>query len=63
MFEIVITIVGAATAALYVGYLAYAIKSVPLWVIVILSFAIMIREFALELRESGRRGSKNGGDR
>ena len=55
MFEIAITVFGAATAALYIGYLAYAIKSVPLWVIAILSFAIMIREFALELRESGRR--------
>lgn len=59
MFEIVITIVGAALAGLYIGFLAYSVKSVPLWVIAVLSFAIMIREAVLELRESTKRGRRN----
>ena len=62
MFEIVIGVLGIVAAALYVGYLAYAIHSVPLWVIVIGTFALMIREFALEFRESARRSTRNGGN-
>jgi hypothetical protein len=57
MFDIVITILGAAVSAVYIGFLAYSIKSVPLWVIVILSFAIMTREFVLDLREGRKRGA------
>ncbi|HUJ00847.1 MAG TPA: hypothetical protein VLY46_11460 [Usitatibacter sp.] len=57
MFDIVITVLGAAISAVYIGFLAYSIKSVPLWVIVVLSFAIMTREFVLDLREGRRRGA------
>lgn len=59
MFEIVIGVLGIVAAAIYVGYLAYAIHSVPLWVIVICTFALMIREFALEFRESLKRSARN----
>jgi hypothetical protein len=58
MFEIVITMLGLAAAALYVGYLAYAIHSVPLWIIVIATFALAIRELLVELRSE--RNGKSG---
>lgn len=58
MFEIIIAILGIVASALYVGYLAYAIKAVPLWIIVIAAFALMIREFVIEFRDS-----KSGGGR
>ena len=58
MFELVISILGIITAALYVGYLAYAIHSVPLWVIVIGTFALTIREFVVEYRESTGRAER-----
>lgn len=63
MFEIVIGVLGIVAAAVYVGYLAYAIGAVPLWIIVVGTFALMIREFALEFRESAKRSSgRNGGN-
>lgn len=52
MFEIIITLLGIAASALYVGYLAFAIRAVPLWVIVIATFALMIREFVIEFRKT-----------
>jgi hypothetical protein len=54
MFEIVITMLGLAAAAVYVGYLAYAIHAVPLWIIVIATFALAIRELLVELRSEQR---------
>jgi hypothetical protein len=53
MFETVITILGLTAAAVYVSYLAYAIHSVPLWIIVIATFALAIRELLVELRGEG----------
>ena len=61
MFEIVIGVLGIVAAAIYVGYFAYAIGAVPLWVIVVGTFALMIREFVLEFRESGKRSARNNG--
>ncbi len=63
MFEIIVTVLGAAVALVYVGFLAYSIKSIPLWVIVILSFGLMIRELVLELREGADRAQRNAGNR
>ena len=63
MFEIVITVLGTSVAALYAGFLAYSIKSVPLWVIVVLTFALMIREFVLDLMESADRARRSGNKR
>jgi hypothetical protein len=54
VFEIIIGILGIVTSALYVGFLAYSIRATPLWIIVVLTFALMIREFVLEIRD--RRG-------
>ena len=58
MFEIIITLLGIAASALYVGYLAFAIHAVPLWVIVIATFALMIREFVIEFRTTRAEGAK-----
>ncbi|MGH8850044.1 MAG: hypothetical protein ACREYD_03530 [Casimicrobiaceae bacterium] len=58
MFEIAITILGIAVSAIYVGYLSFAIHAVPLWVIVIATFALMIREFVVEFREDAGQGPK-----
>ena len=62
MFEMVIGVLGIVASALYVGYLAYAIGAVPLWIIVVGTFALMIREFVLEFRETARRSARNGGN-
>jgi hypothetical protein len=59
MFEILLTVLGIAASALYVGYLAFAIRAVPLWIIVILTFVLMIRQFAVELRNGARRGPRD----
>lgn len=48
MFELIIAALGIATSALYVGFLAYKIGAVPLWIIVVGTFALMIREFVVE---------------
>lgn len=58
MFEIIITILGIALSLLYVGYLAYAINAVPLWIVVIGTFALMIREFVVELRNDADRAAR-----
>lgn len=44
----IIAVLGIAASALYVGFLAYKIHSVPLWVIVIATFVLVIREFVVE---------------
>jgi hypothetical protein len=53
VFQIIIGFLGIVVSALDVGYLAYAIGVVPLWVIVVLTYAVMIREFLIEFRENG----------
>lgn len=60
MFEIIIAILGIVVSALYVGYLAYAIGAAPLWVIVVATYALMIREFYIEFLKGGNR-ENNGG--
>ncbi len=44
----IIAVLGIAASALYVGFLALKIHSVPLWVIVIATFVLVIREFFVE---------------
>jgi hypothetical protein len=58
MFETIISFLGLTAAAIYVGYLAYAIHAVPLWIIVVATFVLAIREFVIELR--GGRGGRGG---
>lgn len=63
MFEIIIGVLGILASALYVGFLAYSIKSVPLWIIVGATLALALRELVIEFRNGadresrGRRGS------
>lgn len=56
MFETIIGILGLAAAALYVGFLAYKIGAVPLWIIVVGTFIVAIREILIDLR-GGRNSS------
>jgi hypothetical protein len=60
VFEIIVTILGIAVSALFAGYLAYAIKSVPLTIIVIATFVLVARQFVVEFRNTGERKAKNG---
>jgi hypothetical protein len=60
VFEMIIAILGIATSALYVGFLAFKIHSVPLWVIVIATFVLVIREFAVEFMGWGAQKKPNG---
>jgi len=60
VFAIIIGILGILASALYVGYLAYAIGAVPLWVIVVGTYVLVIREFVVEFRKTGNR-ENNGG--
>jgi ABC-type branched-subunit amino acid transport system permease subunit len=48
VFEMIIAMLGIALAALYVGFLAFKIHSVPLWVIVVATFVLVIREFIVD---------------
>jgi hypothetical protein len=52
MFETIIGILGLAAAALYVGFLAYKIGAIPLWIIVVGTFVLAIREILIDLRGS-----------
>jgi len=56
LFETIIGILGLAAAALYVGFLAYKIGAVPLWIIVVGTFIVAIREILIDLR-GGRNSS------
>ena len=58
MFETILGMLGIAAAALYVGFLAYKIHAIPLWIIVVGTFILAIREFLTDLRESSN-GSQN----
>lgn len=60
MFQIIIAVLGIVASAVYIGFLAYSIASVPLWIIVAGTFALMIREFVVELRESAGRDPRGG---
>lgn len=51
----VIGFLGLVAAAVYVGYLAYSIGAVPLWIIVVGTFALAIREFIVEFGNNGRK--------
>ncbi|MGA8258960.1 MAG: hypothetical protein WB783_01985 [Arenicellales bacterium] len=53
MFKIIIAIVGLFVSALYVGFLAYSIGAVPLWIITVGTFVLAVRELLVEF------GSKN----
>ena len=48
MFEMIIAALGIVTSALYVGFLAYKIGAVPLWIIVIVTFVLVFRDFTVE---------------
>jgi hypothetical protein len=58
MFETIIGMLGIAAAALYVGFLAYKIDAVPLWIIVVGTFILAIREFLVDLRGNSNRPQK-----
>ena len=60
MAEIIITIIAIAVSATYVGYLSYSIHAAPLWIIVIATFGLMIREFIVEFGSAQTTGP--GGD-
>lgn len=60
----IIAMLGIALAALYVGFLSFKIHSVPLWVIVIATFVLVIREFIVEYwipRTAEHRGKPGAG--
>lgn len=50
----IIGFLGLVVAAVYVGYLAYAIEAVPLWIIIVATFALAIREFIVEFGNGGK---------
>jgi hypothetical protein len=58
MFETIIGMLGIAAAALYVGFLAYKIHAIPLWVIAVGTFVLAIREILIDLREGANRSQK-----
>jgi hypothetical protein len=60
VFEMIIAILGIAASALYVGFLAFKIHSVPLWVIVIATFVLVIREFFVEFVSGANQATQNG---
>lgn len=55
MFRLIVDIIGILSAAVYVGYMVYKIGEVPLWIIVLGTFALMIREFIVEYRTNADR--------
>jgi hypothetical protein len=58
MFETIIGMLGIAAAALYVGFLAYKIHAIPLWVIAVGTFVLAIRGILIDLREGANRSQK-----
>ncbi|MFZ1909511.1 MAG: hypothetical protein WAU52_10570 [Burkholderiales bacterium] len=59
MFEMIIAVLGIAASALYVGFLALKIHSVPLWVIVIATFVLVIREFFVEFMGAANQAKRD----
>lgn len=51
----IIAILGIAASAIYVGFLALKIHSLPLWIIVLATFVLVGREFALEYLGAGKK--------
>jgi hypothetical protein len=62
VFQIIIGILGIIASAIYVGYLAYAIDRVPLWIIIVGTYALMIREFIVEFRNNADRAVRRDSD-
>lgn len=62
MFEMIIAILGIIAAAIYVGFLAFKIGALPLWIIIIATFALVIREFAVEFLGLGGQKKPNGAE-
>jgi hypothetical protein len=60
VFEMIIAILGIVASAIYVGYLALKIHSIPLWIIVIATFVLVIREFAVEFLSYSKESKGNG---
>jgi hypothetical protein len=58
MFQIIVEILGICLAILYVGFLAYSIGAVPLWVIVAGTFALTIAALVGESRDAIRTRSR-----
>ena len=52
VFEIIIVAVGILLSVLYVGFLAYSIGAVPLWLIAAATCALMVYAFVGELRNA-----------
>jgi hypothetical protein len=63
MFEIIIGVLGIITSAIYIGFLAYKIHSVALWVIVVATYVLATRELLLEAREAANRSKRSGSAR
>ena len=63
MLAIILTFLGIAASAIYVGFLAYSINAIPLWIIVVATYILAIRELASELRENGNAAKRNGQSR
>ena len=61
MFARMIAILGLAASAVYVGYLAYSIHSAPLWVIVVATFALAMRDFVTEFLNGANKSNGNQG--
>lgn len=59
MFEIIIGVLGIVVSAIYVGFLAYSIKAVPLWIIVIATLGLALRELITEFRNDVERESRS----
>ena len=63
MLAIILTCLGIAASAIYVGFLAYSINAIPLWIIVVATYILAIRELASELWENGNAAKRNGQSR
>ena len=61
VFARIIAILGLAASAVYIGYLAYSIHSTPLWIIVLVTFGLAIRDFVSEYLNGASKS--NGGQR
>jgi hypothetical protein len=60
VFEMIIAVLGIVASAVYVGFLALKIHSAPLWVIVVATFVLVIREFAVEFLGYSKQAKGNG---
>jgi hypothetical protein len=58
---IIIDFLGVLLAFVYVGFLAYSIDAVPLWVIVVASCALAVYAMVGEIRSARERDDKTTG--